>query len=287
MHARALKNIMQLPMARRLDAIAEGLELLVEHVSTLNDDLAFLAAEGRSRGAGALEAQAQEEAAKVLILLDLVRMGWRDQKLAARQISRFYDHLARCIYAEVSKMRPAKFSEIRSLVDDMRETHYLDGPNDMDWIFRNRLLSSREEDLYVDYVQHEDGATWVTPAQRHRLGFWPNTAVQKLVLGMHRSGVTSRQGLDVLASVWSGQVIENATRWPVVAGLNHKVLAQLHDDGVVLPEGTSADARRVINQWTFPLHGLELREIDVKIKDLQDRRERRERAFAAQMGHGS
>jgi hypothetical protein len=46
------------------------------------------------------------------------------------------------------------------------------------------------------------------------------------------------------------------------------VLAQLYEDGAALPGATSADALRVIEQWSFPLHSLDLRESDVKIKDL-------------------
>lgn len=30
----------------------------------------------------------------------------------------------------------------------------------------------------------------------------------------------------------------------------------------------------MINRWTFPLHSLDLTEIDVKVKDLQELRER-------------
>lgn len=275
MQARALKNLMQLPVAKRLDAIVEGLGLLVEHVTTLTDDLVYLTDGSRPRGALMLEAQAQEEAAKVLILLDLVRLGWRDPLKVKVQIARFYDHLSRCIYAEVSTMRPADLAEVCRLVEDMRQAYYLDGPNDVDWIFRNQLLSSREDGLYVDYVRYEDGAAWSTPAGRDVLGFSPDTAVQRLVIALHRLGVTSRRGLEVLADTWAGQVIKDTTRWPVVANLNARVLAQLDNDGAVLPDATDADSRRVISQWTFPLHSLDLTEIDVKVKDLQELRERR------------
>jgi len=37
MQARALKSLMQLPEAKRLHAIAEGLELLVEHVTWMKN----------------------------------------------------------------------------------------------------------------------------------------------------------------------------------------------------------------------------------------------------------
>jgi hypothetical protein len=83
----------------------------------------------------------------VLILLDLVRLGWRDHSKVKAQISPFYDHLGRCIYVEVLESRPADFAEVRRMVEDMRQAYFLDGPNDVDWIFRNELLSSREEGL--------------------------------------------------------------------------------------------------------------------------------------------
>ena len=66
--------------------------------------------------------------------------------------------------------------------------YYLAGPNDVDWIFRNQLLSSREDGLYVDYVRYEDGAAWSTPAGRDVLGSVPDTAVQRLVIVLHRLG---------------------------------------------------------------------------------------------------
>ena len=109
--------------------------------------------------------------------------------------------------------------------------------------------------------------------------FGPDTAVQRLVIALHRLGATSRHGLEVLADVWAGQVIEDATPWPVVANHNARVLAQLDNDGAALPDATHADRQRVISQWTFPLHSLDLAEIDVKVKDLQ---ELRERCLAAQ-----
>ena len=253
---------MQLPVAKRLDAIAEGLELLVEHVTTLTGDLVYLANGSRPRGALMLEALAQEEAAKVLILLDLVRLGWRDPLKVKVQIGRFYDHLSRCIYAEVSKMRPADFAEVRRIVEDIRQAYYLDGPNDVDWIFRNQLLSSREDGLYVDYVRYEDAAAWSTPARNDMLGFHAGTAVQRLVIALHRLGVTSRRDLEVLADTWAGQVIEDATRWSVAADLNAEMLARLDEEGAALPGARDAYGRRVISQWTFPLHSLDLTESD-------------------------
>lgn len=273
MQPRALKNLVQLPPSRRLDAIAEGLELLVEHVAALTDDLLYLGQAGRRRGVPMLQTQSQEEAAKVLILLDLVRLGWGDHERVMAQIRCFYSHLSRCIYAELSQMSPADFAEVRRLVRGMRPSHYLDGPGEVDWIYRNELLDSRESGLYVDYVQHEDDAEWVTPARYAGLAFGPDTAVQHLVAALHRLGATSRPGLDIIAKEWTGQVIEDDTHWTSVAALNKRVVTQLTEANLVLPDATTDDARLVIDRWTFPLHSLDLDEVRVPLKELQARRD--------------
>jgi hypothetical protein len=49
-------------------------------------------------------------------------------------------------------MRPGTLAELQEYVDNHREEFYLDGPNDVDWIFRNEVLEGREGALYVDYV---------------------------------------------------------------------------------------------------------------------------------------
>jgi hypothetical protein len=174
MHPRALKRLLQLPRKERSPRISEGLGLLVEQVAVLDSDLSVLAKAERWRGLDILAAQADEEAAKALILLDFVRMDPGNQEASARQLGYFYNHLARSIYVEMVQMRPAEFAEVRGLVDMMRLSHYLDGPNDVDWIFRNPLLAKREESLYVDYIQEEDGDRGLRPLRmtalciRHR-----------------------------------------------------------------------------------------------------------------------
>jgi hypothetical protein len=53
------------------------------------------------------------------------------------------------------------------------------------------------------------------------------------------------------------------------------MLARLDEDAAAMPGAREAYTRRVISQWTFPLHSLDLTPIDVKVKDLQQLRERR------------
>jgi hypothetical protein len=274
MQPRTLKRLMQLAEPERLDEIAAGLDLLAEHVATLRDDLVHLAEADRPRAQAVLAAQSEEEAAKALILLDLVRMNWSDRKYVSRQIGRFYNHLARCIYVEIGHMSPADFGEVRERVETLRRSHYLDGPNDVDWIFRNQLIASREDSLYVDYVHEEEGDRWTTPAHYDSVALGYDTPVQDLVGALHRLGCTSRSGLEVVASTWQNQAIDDSTRWTKLCAINRRVLEMLAEAHAVSDEATAEDAGRVIEHWGFPLAGIDLAEREVPQADLEAKRAR-------------
>jgi hypothetical protein len=91
----------QMKHAERLDFIAEGLPLILESARgfwTASERL-----HDRPREADVLEGHAEEEAAKILILLDILRCP---PKLSAGKIGTiikwFYDHLAQLIYAKAT-----------------------------------------------------------------------------------------------------------------------------------------------------------------------------------------
>jgi hypothetical protein len=274
MQPRALKRLLQLAEPERLDEIATGLGLLAEHVATLREDLVHLADAERPRGQSVLAAQSEEEAAKALILLDLARMDWHDRKLVSRQIGWFYSHLARCIYVEVAQMSPADFGELRAYVEMIRQSHYLDGPNDVDWIFRNQLIAGREDSIYVDYIHEEEGDRWTTPASRDDIHFGCHTSVQDLVGALHRLGFMSRTGLAIVASAWSTQAIDDSTRWTEVAAISRRIVEELAETSGVSDDATTEDANRVIQHWSFPLAGIDLSERKVAPAELEEVRAR-------------
>jgi AbiV family abortive infection protein len=133
--------------------LSEGLSLVAENASKLNDAIELLSSQKQFRAARVLLSVAEEEAAKYLILLDAARCPRHPQHLLPRQLGYFNSHLAKGIYAEASWWRVATFDDLRQHVDRERASHYLDGPSDVDWIFRNAILRRREERLYVDYVE--------------------------------------------------------------------------------------------------------------------------------------
>jgi len=274
MEARSLDHILTLPKKSRFAVIAEGLLLLAEHVGALHTALLCLHDRGETRGAAAIDALASEEAAKVLILLDVVRMGWSDQAAVGRQLKRFYSHLARGIYARVVHGRPADRGEVRDYVDTLRQSHFLDGPGGVDWIFRNEVLSEREDSLYVDYVSTDGGDYWTTPANRtDYLSIGPSPIIE-LAIALDRVGCLSLEGLHIMEATWRGQTIEDNTHWRVIEGINRKVVDALNTAGLVTDRLTRNDVRLIYEQWTFPLGGIDLQKTPVAIIELRARQDK-------------
>jgi hypothetical protein len=265
---------MQLSVPDRLAMIAEGLELISEHVATLREDVLYLDRDRRRRAMSVVASQSEEESAKALILLDIVRAGPRDQEATRRQIARFYDHLARCIYVDMSHMSPATFGEIRALVDLQRRSHYLDGPTAGEWIFRNQLLATREESVYVDLVHDEDGNRWSSPARYDSMHFGAETSLQDLVLALHRTGCMTRRALDVIAAEWEQVALDDDTHWGEASAANRRIMRRLLDGGLAAESVTSQDVHRVIDRWGFPMAGLDLTEDKVPRAELEAERAR-------------
>jgi len=259
----------------QIATIGEGLELLVENVAALNAGIEVLRDAESKRGLWVLAGQADEEAAKVLILLDLVRIDPRDQQAMTRQLQRFHQHLARCIYTEMVHMNPANFREVRTIVESMRPSHYLDGPNDVDWIYPNQLLAERERRLYVDLVSEDAGERWTTPAQDEEFGFGgPSAAVRDLVRSFARLGLTSAAGLAVVAEKWSDREIEDETRWGEIATINSEIAEALVDGGNLTADAEQADLDRLVSSWGFPLGALDLSRLEVSPAKLREEQER-------------
>ena len=84
----------------RLDFIAEGLPVIVQSARRFWQAARALAANPRE--ASVLESFAEEESAKALILIDLVRcpVSKANNRIGGIVKKTFYDHLARMIYAK-------------------------------------------------------------------------------------------------------------------------------------------------------------------------------------------
>src|ERR1700733_11896207 len=116
------KRLCQLPERERLPFIAEGMPVILD--SARGFWKAAQQLKDHPREGRVLEGFAEEEAAKILILMDAVRCP---PKLVAakldRLIGRFYEHLARLIYAEAVTWKPMHLAQLRDYVDRQRRGH--------------------------------------------------------------------------------------------------------------------------------------------------------------------
>lgn len=279
MRPRAIPDLLNRPTAERFGLIAEGMGHLVEHVDALKASVEALDIDG-FRGQPILHAVMGEEAAKVLILLDVVRGGWSDQTRARQRLRGFSDHFVRGMYQRVAAINPGTFREVRDYVETLRPAFYLDGPNDADWIFRNEIESARELAFYVDYVQEEEGHRWVTP----RGGLypslkWPATITSDLIAAMSRIGLLSAAGLAIVSRRWEGVVVEDHTTFAEHYALISDAIGDLIDAKLLSDSASQNDVNKVADRWPFPLTSLDLTRIDVSSDELDRQRERIQDAF--------
>jgi AbiV family abortive infection protein len=270
MRPRAFGDLSQLTPLRRRTALSDGLEMIYEHMASLESDAADLAARGRTRGANVLRILAEEEAAKFLIVLDAVRCDPEDTARWSRQITRCGDHLAKGIYARLTWYRPASYAEVLALIEPLRCSHYLDGPNDIDWVFRNELIANREDQLYVDYGQWDSGPGWTSPARYDRVhaSDSPDPATQ-LVMALYDVGAASREGVSILARNWVGWNPDLDTSWREFGQRAESTLGELEARSGITDERLQCCRRLIVDSWTFPLHGADLSQIRVDVTDLR------------------
>ena len=272
MRVKAIGDLAQLSDTELFEQVAEGLKLCFSNAAVMLEDAEVLATRERARGAEILRQAAEEEASKILVLLDAVRCPRATNPDAfARQLQYFNDHLAKGIYVEVSRWRPANFAEVRKGVDRERKEFYLDGPNDVDWIFYNDILRRREEAIYVSYVENDGDHIWHDPNSYGKLGVISapgHSPTMKIARSLSEAGLFSAAALAELAFHWRAIEIEDAMRWMTLRSHNFSTLERLDRKGLLVE--ASSDCYAVIaNEWPFPLYPLDLRKDLVKKDSLR------------------
>lgn len=255
--------------------IAEGLGLIQQHAHRLSAGAADLSERIHGRASSVLAIVAAEEAAKYLILLDAIRCPVQPPKRRVRQLRRFNDHLAKGIYARTAGIRPAEMKELLGYSKMLRRQFYLDGPEGIEWIFRNEVHQQREEALYVDFVEADGELTWWSPnaiadSDTFARLFTPPPAVT-LVNSLHNSGFSQPRALAIVAKVWRPSEWLPESKYPELRGHILRTLEHLDAEGVLT--GETADHQRIPDSWTFPLFDQDLQEIEVSKKELEQRRQ--------------
>lgn len=269
-YARALRDMTH---AARLDFVAEGLPIILASAQKFWDAAAKLA-DDNPREASVLGGFAEEEAAKALILIDLVRcpVDKVDGRIG-RIIRHFYSHLARLIYTKAQGWKPTDVTQLQQYVDTERQAHYLEGGMS-EYIMPNWAIYSRESTLYADVEQHEDGVPrWGDPLRFAAAGILYCPPALKLIEALSAVGIFSRPGLQALSNIWG--TIDFCNKEGLSASLRlFKLLgARLEAEGLVTEAATDKHVRWVRGLWQIPMYNLDFQMLSVPLEDLEAGRE--------------
>jgi hypothetical protein len=254
----------------RLDLIAEGMPIILDSADGF---WASAAALGGNREARVLEGFAEEEAAKVLILCDLVRCpASLAPRKAGQVVTNFYSHLARMIYGDAQAWRPASLEQLRGYVDSARRGHFLEGYAG-EFILPNWHRYARESAMYADIEVHESGIpTWNRPRQYTGLWSGDEPPILRLAHALSSSGALTRRGLEVMGETWSHTAVTdeagfNQNRFTVGAFTERLVATGL-------ASAATLDQLGILrHHWQVPMYDLDFAELAVPIEDLKAERE--------------
>lgn len=261
-----------LPTERRLDLIAEGLPVILASAESFWTAAASLTRAPRE--ASVLEGFAEEEAAKILILMDLVRCPAKlVASLSGKIVRTFYDHLGRLIYADAQSWRPVNVAQLRDYVDNKRQGHYLEGYAG-EYIVPNWSRYSREAAMYADIEVLENGiAYWSEPLQFGSVSGPREPAALMLGKAMTAVGMFTRAGLQAVADVWGEVEFVDMQGYTEQAKLTQAMFERLDAAQAVTEAATADHVRLLRHHWQLPMYHLDFKEVAVPLETLQAERE--------------
>ncbi|MET4072632.1 hypothetical protein ABID58_007461 [Bradyrhizobium sp. S3.2.6] len=268
------RRLCQLDDAERLAFIAEGLPVILRSAQGF-----WVAAEklqAHSREAKVLENYADEEAAKILILIDAVRCP---PKLIASRLNKivgwFYNHLARLIYAEAVLWKPTHLAELREYVDRQRHGHYLEG-HAGEYIAPNWAIYQRESLLYADVEAYQDGTLEWSAPRDPPYGYFGSFRPRALLVAeaMEQVGMFATAGLKAVSAIWGSLEYREKEDHHDGKKLTEQLLTRLHAEGLILDTANAEHAGTLYNEWQIPMYNLEFSLISVSLEELEAEQER-------------
>jgi len=272
MRTKAIKDLVQLDETNFFETIADGIKHILKNASAMLEDAEILYKQNHQRGNSVLQALANEEAAKVLILIDAVRCPKKLKENLSKQLSWFNHHLAKGIYSEACYWKMESYGELLEAVESEREKYYLDGPNDIDWIFFNRILGEREETIYVDYVEIEGNYFWQFPKDSQFLNK-PVSCALDLCMSMKELGILTPIGLKEMSNYWEGIQITEDFHYMKLRELYLDMIYLFVEKGIIQnSEGRHVSC--ILESWQFPMYLLDFtlskEDNTQKLREIQD-----------------
>ena len=254
---------------KRLEFISAGLPLILDNAHRFWQ--ASLQLKDKPREAGVLQGYAEEEAAKILILMDAVRCP--SNLISTRMghiASWFYNHLARLIYAEAVLWRPMNVLQLREYVDEYRKSHSLEGYVG-EYIVPNLSVYERESRLYVDIacVDVDGTLAWDVPN-------FDTVPFRQLVSpalevceAMSSLGIFTTHGLKATSEIWGQTAFKDSESGADARSLVRRLIKRLIEKGLPSPTATQEHANRLFRDWQLPMYDFDFTQVSVPLEELR------------------
>ena len=174
-------------------------------------------------------------------------------------------------FARACGTRRVTLDHLQAYIDTERNKFYLDGPNNVDWIFRNQIDQDREGAFYVDYIAHDDVRQWSAPEafEDTASSFSSEPKAVTMTLTYRASAPSARPRLTVVAGLWPYPCTWPETHYSELTRTNYMTLEKL-DEQRLLQQQSEDVYRCIVQEWQFPMYDLDLRSVDVKPQDLRE-----------------
>ena len=266
-------------MVKLLSLPAAGGKLRIDLPIVLNSVRGFWKAAGAlkdcERESAVLRGFAVEEAAKILILLDIVRCPKKEvSNRIGAMVSWFYDHLARIIYVEATEtIHATDINYLRDAIQNLRKNYYLEGDVG-EYIFPNWELYTRERQIYSDIEGYADGfAGWSAPDAHGFMDLEANSSTIRLVEAMSALGLFSVDALMIVSKLWGRVSFHDTQDYDEARRLIWATLEEVDAAGLMPPTASQDDANLLARFWQLPMYALDLSRVSVSLEELKARQE--------------
>lgn len=241
----------------RLAFIAEGLPILLASAQGFQDAAARL--HDSPREEDVMVSFSEEEAAKILILIDIVRCPPAQvNQHIGKLMHWFYDHLARLIYARATSWKPMSVGQLQRYVETECEEYTLEGFAG-EHILPGGPVHERESALYADIQTYDNGQlAWHEPRARPTLFGPKEPHALKVANAMQRLGLLNLNGLHIIASVWNGTRFSAERTLDTSEALMRATLEQMEAAGLVLDSAKDGDVVTLYERWKLPMYELQI-----------------------------
>jgi len=258
LETRRIRDLAQLKTDDFLKEISSGFAHCLENSIQLAQAASLLSKNGFLVDSRILGLIAEEEAAKCLILMDAVRLPPEDHKeLLRKHLGKFYDHVAKRIYALACEWKAGDYREFQNMIDNARSKYDTDVVEDFELEeFPNLVWAEREALMYVDYVAVGQTQYWDTP-QAKSLDSYFEPFVLSLSKALWSSGCTAQDALHEIEAFWSQYQFEGNLRWDQLRSLTKKCLEDLISKNLITSINDQ-DIKTIVDLWTYPMHSIDI-----------------------------